>query len=152
VVYATSTNPLSGFCQTAVLLGSTPGDPHTYTGNPCGTEAIEYTLYPEITTPGAATPTPSGETSERSPTVTPTIPSPSLPTTTAVPESPPKSHTGAIAGGVVGGLAALALIGAAIFFYMKRRRRNMDMTPEISGDWHSVGNPPMSTTSHRTSQ
>lgn len=33
-----------------------------------------------------------------------------------------QSNTGAIAGGVVGGIAGIALIGAAIFFFLRRRR------------------------------
>ena len=37
-----------------------------------------------------------------------------------------KNHTGAIAGGVVGGLLALALIGLGIFLFMRRNRKRQD--------------------------
>lgn len=35
-----------------------------------------------------------------------------------------KTKVGAIAGGVVGGVAALALVGTAIFFFMRRKKNN----------------------------
>ncbi|KAI5838414.1 putative cell wall anchored protein, partial [Morchella snyderi] len=39
------------------------------------------------------------------------------------------SNTGAIAGGVIGGLAGIAVIGAAIFFFRRRRRHQTPAAP-----------------------
>ncbi|KAI5851820.1 hypothetical protein BZA05DRAFT_418720 [Tricharina praecox] len=47
-------------------------------------------------------------------------------TSLANPSNNKKSHTGAIAGGVVGGLAGLALIGALVFFLRRRKYRRAD--------------------------
>ena len=55
--------------------------------------------------------------------------SPSSPTPSPIP--PHNNHTGAIAGGVVGGVAGLVLIGVAIF-YFRRMKRNHDSMPEGS--------------------
>ena len=83
---------------------------------------------------------PDGSTISASATTAATQ-SPSLPTTTAVtqpPSSPttspipqPIKHTGAIAGGVVGGIAGLFLIVVAIF-YCRRTKRKPDSMPEDS--------------------
>jgi hypothetical protein len=57
-------------------------------------------------------------------------PTRALPTQTATPRSTPvpppgkKSNIGAIAGGTVGGFAALTLAIAIIFFYLRKRKRN----------------------------
>lgn len=42
-----------------------------------------------------------------------------------------KTNTGAIAGGVVGGVAGLALVAAAIFFFMRRRGSDDDHEEEL---------------------
>ena len=55
--------------------------------------------------------------------------SPSSPTTSPLP--PHNSHTGAIAGGVVGGVAGLVLIVVATF-YCRRIKRNPNSMPEDS--------------------
>lgn len=48
--------------------------------------------------------------------------------------TPVKSNVAAIAGGVVGGCAALALIGAVAFFLVRRRRANNAQPGKSSGD------------------
>ncbi|CAK7216023.1 hypothetical protein SCUCBS95973_002664 [Sporothrix curviconia] len=70
-------------------------------------------------------------TSTTTPVPTTTIPpggGSSTPTPTPAPAKK-SSNTGAIAGGVVGGVAGLALIGLAIFFILRRQRKNSAMTP-----------------------
>ncbi|CAO2657609.1 Nn.00g037350.m01.CDS01 [Neocucurbitaria sp. VM-36] len=42
---------------------------------------------------------------------------------TSTPQLASKSNTGAIAGGVVGGVVGLAIIGALIFFFLRKKRR-----------------------------
>jgi hypothetical protein len=42
-----------------------------------------------------------------------------------------KINTGAIAGGAVGGVAALAIIAALVFFFLRRRKRRETPRPEI---------------------
>lgn len=42
--------------------------------------------------------------------------------------------TAAIAGGVVGGLAGLALISLALWFFLRRRRRRQDKPAELEGE------------------
>lgn len=54
-------------------------------------------------------------------TVAPTQTAPPLPSKQT---KSSKSNTGAIAGGAVGGVAGLAIIGAAIFFWRRRRKQN----------------------------
>lgn len=46
------------------------------------------------------------------------------PTSPATTSSKSKTSTGAIVGGVIGGLAALALIAALLIYYFRKRRRN----------------------------
>ncbi|CAK7208700.1 hypothetical protein SBRCBS47491_000180 [Sporothrix bragantina] len=58
-----------------------------------------------------------------------TTPTPTPPTPTPTPAPKKSTNTGAIAGGVVGGVAGLALIGAAIFFILRHQRKNSAMTP-----------------------
>lgn len=48
-------------------------------------------------------------------------------TTSVAPAPAKKSNTGAIAGGVVGGVAGLALIGAAVFFILRSQRKKNGM-------------------------
>lgn len=53
-------------------------------------------------------------------------------TATATPKSS-KSNTGAIAGGVVGGLFALVIIGVLIFFFLRKKRRAQNMEGDETG-------------------
>ena len=71
---------------------------------------------------------PSGTATSASATPT-TTQSPSSPTRTSPPQ--PNNHTGAIAGGVVGGVAGLVLIVVATF-YCRRMKRNPNSMPEDS--------------------
>jgi hypothetical protein len=48
------------------------------------------------------------------------------------PSSPRKSHTGAIAGGVIGGIAFLCIIGVSIFIYARRYLRRRYAPPRVS--------------------
>lgn len=76
-------------------------------------------------------------------------PTRALPTQTAIPVipvTPPgkKSNTGAIAGGVVGGVAALALAAGLIFFLLRKRKGNQPPQPTPAPthtDYSSVQSP-----------
>ncbi|KAL9043723.1 MAG: hypothetical protein Q9214_003101, partial [Letrouitia sp. 1 TL-2023] len=70
-------------------------------------------------------------------------PSPTTSVLTTLPSPlPPKeennnsdtNHTGAIAGGVVGGFAAGALVVTAVLFYLRRQRRNKDVAKTVPHD------------------
>ncbi|KAG8935401.1 hypothetical protein FRC01_000007 [Tulasnella sp. 417] len=54
-----------------------------------------------------------------------------------------KSNTGAIVGGVIGGLAFIAIVAAASFFYIRHRRRQNEIPPSaefaVSGDLNGGG-------------
>ena len=55
----------------------------------------------------------------------------------------PSTPVGAIAGGVVGGVAALAIAGALLYvFYFRRRRREKQAAAAAANQW---GNPELST-------
>ena len=68
-----------------------------------------------------------------------TVTSSSVPSNTTAGTSPPptkKSNAGAIAGGVVGGLAAIALIGLALTWFLRHRSRPQNVvTEEEVGSW-----------------
>ncbi|GIZ38930.1 hypothetical protein CKM354_000232800 [Cercospora kikuchii] len=62
-------------------------------------------------------------------------PGPSV-TSTPAPDPPgPTNNTGAIAGGVVGGVGGLALIGGAAYFLMRRRKTKKQPMSEIQNDF-----------------
>ena len=42
-----------------------------------------------------------------------------------------ETPVGAIAGGVVGGVAGIAIIGALVFFFLRRRRRSQDTIVDV---------------------
>jgi hypothetical protein len=46
-------------------------------------------------------------------------------------DSGSETPVGAIAGGVVGGVAGLALIGGLVFFFLRRRRRNQQSAVDV---------------------
>ncbi len=65
--------------------------------------------------------------SESTPTATPTTPTPisdptAPPTPTATETEGSKTNVGAIAGGTVGGVAAIALVGTAVFLLLRRKK------------------------------
>ncbi|KAJ6497045.1 hypothetical protein C8R47DRAFT_1113632 [Mycena vitilis] len=75
----------------------------------------------------------------------------SSPTTSSIPSvSPPstpvlashKSNAGAIAGGTIGGIAAAALAGLAVLFWLRRRNRSLDQSGHSPSDF-STSPPPM---------
>ncbi|PVI08310.1 hypothetical protein DM02DRAFT_621197 [Periconia macrospinosa] len=109
-------------CITYVLYNSFGGMP-SQTSLGCSSvasgSAVETTLYynkPAAT--GLTRPSGVSQTSSSPPE-----------SSTSPPSSPPpaKDNTGAIAGGVVGGLAVLAVAGVAIFWILRRsRRKNKD--------------------------
>ncbi|CAK7198752.1 hypothetical protein SEUCBS139899_001416 [Sporothrix eucalyptigena] len=66
---------------------------------------------------------------------------PTSPTTT--PPAKKSTNTGAIAGGVVGGVAGLALIGAGIFFLLRHQRKNSAMTPAAGAPGAGPGGAPL---------
>lgn len=63
------------------------------------------------------------------------------------------TNVGAIAGGAVGGVAGLAIIGAAIFFWLRRKKKGKTASPESSPSQapsqtnpHYPSSPPMTQT------
>ena len=77
--------------------------------------------------------TPPDQISSSSLSATPSSSPSSTPSPSAV-GKPRKSNTGAIAGGVVGGVAGLALIAAAIFLLLRRKRKQRQQPPEAPSD------------------
>jgi hypothetical protein len=78
-----------------------------------------------ITTPGSGSITTPGDTRTTTPA--------SGPTTSPAISSAPKSHTAAIAGGVVGGLVVLgSLIAGTIVYLRRRKQREVESPPEVS--------------------
>jgi hypothetical protein len=53
--------------------------------------------------------------------------------------SPEQSSTRAIAGGVIGGVVALAIIGGAIFWCLRKKRRSIQRSAEIQGPTYLSG-------------
>ncbi|EPE07994.1 hypothetical protein F503_00777 [Ophiostoma piceae UAMH 11346] len=82
------------------------------------------------------------ETSSAAGAVTSTGPSPTSSSDNGGGGGGKKSNTGAIAGGVVGGVAGLALIGAGIFFLMRHQRKNASKQPPQVGAVGAVGGAP----------
>ncbi|KAG0662106.1 hypothetical protein C6P46_003499 [Rhodotorula mucilaginosa] len=69
----------------------------------------------------------------------------SSPTSAAAQRSGDENNAGPIAGGVVGGLAALALLGLTIYLCLRRRRRARSVQPPLFFGDHNAdkGSPPM---------
>jgi len=68
------------------------------------------------------------------PTVSPTPPPPPPPT-------PAPSHTGAIVGGVIGGVAFLFFVFLLIWYCMRRRRTQANQVPAAQSEKYSVSTP-----------
>ncbi|KAJ3906827.1 hypothetical protein F5879DRAFT_987004 [Lentinula edodes] len=84
----------------------------------------------------------------------------SSPSSSSTASSSSKSNTGAIAGGVVGGVVGLALVAAALFWYLRKRsqtgstvqplgsdnERDFRLSPDMTGTTHAptvVSHPPL---------
>jgi len=68
-------------------------------------------------------------------------------TGTSIPVGRHSSNAGAIAGGVIGGIAAISILVAALLFYLRRRRRPLEPIVVFEGDGSQYMNqvqPPMS--------
>ncbi|KAI0246199.1 hypothetical protein BJV78DRAFT_1286663 [Lactifluus subvellereus] len=74
---------------------------------------------PELTPGTVISPSNASSTS---PTPTLTTPSPTPTTPSPTPTRSSSSNAGATAGGIVGGVAAIAIAGLAIFFWLRRKR------------------------------
>lgn len=86
----------------------------------------------------ACTP-PQSSSISRDPTRATSTPS----TSSSAANTPHKSHTGAIVGGVVGGVGGLALIGLALFFVHRRRRskkKALEQPPAVPQPPEAPGN------------
>ena len=79
------------------------------------TLVLDYKLY-----------TPSFNTLASMPNLTASNPSSTGQTSPTASSSGSKSHVGAIAGGVVGGVAFIAILIALVFFWLRRRRPKAD--------------------------
>lgn len=146
-------------CRTVLQLGTASNDPVTYTEYDCmarGAKTFltiqnyysfssymtlaplldpDYTWDGTTYVPLASATTGSGSSrSGSADRVTTASSSPTLPPPPPPPEK--KSKTGAIAGGVVGGLAGLGLLAGALIWALKRKkekaRREAASVPEVS--------------------
>ncbi|KAI2608248.1 uncharacterized protein GGS25DRAFT_489407 [Hypoxylon fragiforme] len=112
----------------------------------CGEDAGSSTIatsplpgWTPTSDPTTADQSTSGVSLSTSGPVTVTIFPSESPTPPTRPDAPARStssgqnRAGAIAGGVIGGLAGLALIGAAIFFLLRHRRRKTQEGKEYAG-------------------
>jgi hypothetical protein len=128
------------FCRTEILTVGTL----SLTTFGCATVDGE-TLYLSATSESGITTSPGPQTTTTNPSPSPHTSSPSSQMSTSQTSPPPTptntgspSHTGAIAGGVVGGVAGLAIIGGIIGFIVYRIKKKqkegayMD-TPEMTG-------------------
>ncbi|KAJ5535539.1 hypothetical protein N7527_001793 [Penicillium freii] len=80
-------------------------------------------------------------------TATSTTTSTSSPSTSAAPSnssSGPSTNVGAIAGGVVGGVAGVAITAALLFFFL-RRRKQQEYQPQAQTEYEQYRQPPSTT-------
>ncbi|KAJ7288719.1 hypothetical protein C8J57DRAFT_1281068, partial [Mycena rebaudengoi] len=111
--------PSVGFAELSTLAGGT--------GMPNSTGGFN------TTTPGSPTPTGSSTISSGGPTQSSAVP----------PRPKPKPHTGAIVGGVIGGLAMFMLV-AVFVFYRSRRRSSKQRTASSPDSPITTPHPPLS--------
>ncbi|KAL8839048.1 MAG: hypothetical protein Q9176_004724 [Flavoplaca citrina] len=100
-------------------------------GSCCGTADAQYIVDGQVTNvkPGSTTTTSSSSTSSSTSTSTATaIPDQSNGPATPQPNgSGGGTNVGAVAGGIIGGVVALAFIGAAIWFFKGRQKQQAPM-------------------------
>jgi hypothetical protein len=135
-----STNSARPYCATARFLDANVYDyecdsvsysaPLTYyTDYDDGASSRTFYEYDVTLTSSTTTSTSTSthSSSSSSPTIT------FSPTPDPIPSPTPKSHTAAIAGGVVGGLVVLgSLIAGTIVYLRRRKQREVESPPEVS--------------------
>jgi hypothetical protein len=145
---SSSTNSARPYCATARFLDANVYDydcnsvsysaPLTYyTDYDSGASSRTFYEY-DVTLSTTTTIDPSAITTPITPVpITPVpitpVPITPVPSPDPIPSPTPKSHTAAIAGGVVGGLVILgSLIAGTIVYLRRRKQREVESPPEVS--------------------
>ncbi|KAI0250841.1 hypothetical protein BJV78DRAFT_1154793 [Lactifluus subvellereus] len=120
-------NGLSLMSQFVAQFSSSPHSPELTPGMlipPSNASSTSPTPTPTPSTTPSPTPT--------TPSPTPTTPSPTPTTPSPTPTHRSSSNAGATAGGVIGGVAAIAVAGLAIFFWLRRKRSHAPSAASVA--------------------